>query len=243
MQPQPEAPVAVPEEGFFTKTWKKIKEFFNAVPGKNIGLGLIAGGALFMILRHFQVINFHQYVKYFTANLTELKAGNHWGMLLSPFAHQKWDTFLFSSAAAFLTSRAVARNISTGNQLVTFFGGHMIGSRLALNMYWSRNQIYISGFATGIAALEGYNISCERHSKADRKKKIFYSLVRLTLNTMCFLVDTEDGSPDEHTMKFKNVACASQFGAFLFGLAYGELYGQSVQEDAQPAANDAPRAA
>src|SRR3990167_5018752 len=99
--------------------------------------------------------------------------------------------------------RAVSRNISTGNQLITFFGGHMIGSRLALNLYWSRNQIYLSGFATGIAALEGYNISCERHSKEDRKKKIFYSLVRLTLNTMCFLVDTEDGPKDENAMKFK----------------------------------------
>ena len=102
---EPQVPAVPEEEGFFSKAWKKIKSFFNDVPGKNVGLALIGGGALFMLLRHFQVINFHQYVKYFTANLTELKAGNHWGMLLSPFAHQKWDTFLFSSAALFLSSR------------------------------------------------------------------------------------------------------------------------------------------
>ena len=119
----------------------------------------------------------------------------------------------------------------------------MIGSRLALNLYWSRNQIYLSGFATGIAALEGYNISCERHSKEDRQKKIFYSLVRLTLNTMCFLVDTEDGPKDENAMKFKNFAFASQLGAFMFGLAYGELYGQSANEKQVPPPNAGPQAA
>jgi membrane associated rhomboid family serine protease len=111
--------------------------------------------------------------------------------------------------------------------MATFWGGHIMGSRLALSMYFNNSTVYLSGFSAGLAALEGYNISYQRHGK-EARRKIFYSLIRLTLNTLCFLVDQ---GGDEADMKFKNFAFMAQFGGLLFGLAYGELYGRSRVDD------------
>lgn len=114
-------------------------------------------------------------------------------------------------------------NINTANQLATFFGGNMIGCRLALSLYLSGPKMYLAGFSAGAAALEGYNISYERTRK-DARRKIMLSFVRLSLNTLCFMID-KTGSDD--TVYFKNFSFLSQLGGLMFGIVYGELYSQA----------------
>ena len=118
--------------------------------------------------------------------------------------------------------------MSTGNQLMTYFAGNMIGTRLAMSLSFGAAGMYLSGFSTGLAALEGYNIAYERNRK-DAKRKIFYSFVRLSLNTLCFLIDQPSF---EGELKFKNYSFIAQIGGLLFGLAYGELYGLAQQTNA-----------
>lgn len=101
----------------------------------------------------------------------------------------------------------------------------MIGCRLALSLYLSGPKMYLAGFSAGAAALEGYNISYERTRK-DARRKIMLSLVRLSLNTLCFLIDKTGG---EEAFYFKNFSFLSQFGGLLFGIVYGELYSQSQE--------------
>ena len=101
----------------------------------------------------------------------------------------------------------------------------MIGCRLALSLYLSGPKMYIAGFSAGAAALEGYNISYERNRK-DARRKIMLSFVRLSLNTLCFLIDKTGA---EEAFYFKNFSFLSQIGGLLFGLVYGEMYGQSLE--------------
>lgn len=110
--------------------------------------------------------------------------------------------------------------MSTGSQLLTFFGGHMIGSRLALSLYLSGSKMYLAGFSAGTAALEGFNISYYSNRK-EARRMIWLSFIRLSLNTLCFLVD-QTGTDDD--LYFKNFAFLSQIGGLLFGLVYGGLY-------------------
>lgn len=123
----------------------------------------------------------------------------------------------------------MSTNVSTANQLATFFGGNMIGARLGLSLYPSRDKMYLAGFSTGLAALEGYNMSYYRTRK-DARRKIFYSIIRLTLNTLCFMIDQDT---ENKQLMFKNFAWVSQLGGLLFGLAYGELYGKIESNDEQ----------
>lgn len=112
--------------------------------------------------------------------------------------------------------------MSTANQLLTFFGGNMIGCRLALSLYLNGPKMYLAGFSAGTAALEGFNIAYCSNRK-DARRKMWLSFIRLSLNTLCFLID-RTGADDE--LYFKNFSFLSQIGGLLFGLVYGELYGQ-----------------
>lgn len=117
--------------------------------------------------------------------------------------------------------------MSTTNQLLTFFGGNMIGCRLALSLYLSGPKMYLAGFSAGTAALEGFNISYCANRK-DARRKIWLSFIRLSLNTLCFLID-RTGSDEE--LYFKNFSFLAQVGGLLFGLVYGELYAQMPKRD------------
>ena len=91
------------EKSFWEAWWEKIKTFFTKIPGRNIAIGLAGCGLLYQILRTNGYIDMQAFTKYFTMNLAELKSGNLWGLVLSPFAHMRWDSFIFSSASLFLT--------------------------------------------------------------------------------------------------------------------------------------------
>lgn len=99
----------------------------------------------------------------------------------------------------------------------------MIGCRLALSLYLSGPRMYLAGFAAGTASLEGFHLSYSNNRK-DARRKMWLSFVRLTLNTLCFLID-RTGTDNE--LYFKNFAFLAQLGGFTFGVVYGELYGQS----------------
>jgi len=106
---------------------------------------------------------------------------------------------------------------------------------LALTLYPSRDRLYLSGFSAGLAALEGYNISYAFHR--DRKaarRKIFYSIIRLTINTLCFVMD--EGASDSKELVIKNFSLISQLGGLFVGLAYGDLYGRIGEPVEQAAA-------
>jgi hypothetical protein len=85
------------------RIWNKVIDWFCEIPGHNIAFGLVVGGVVFQVLRETGWINFHEMVEYFTFNLAELHKGNLWGMILSPFAHNRWDSLIFSAAGLLLT--------------------------------------------------------------------------------------------------------------------------------------------
>ena len=106
---------------------------------------------------------------------------------------------------------------------------------MALTLYPSRDRLYLSGFSAGLAALEGYNISYAFHR--DRKaarRKIFMSIVRLAINTLCFVMD--EGEAGNKELMIKNFSLLSQLGGLFVGLAYGDLYGRMGEPVEQAAA-------
>ena len=103
----------------------------------------------------------------------------------------------------------------------------MLGNRLALSLYPSSSVLYLSGFSAGAAALEGYNLAYYRNRK-DARRRLYMSFIRLSLNTLCFLIDHYG---PEAELKFKNYSFLSQIGGLLFGLTYGELYGRLKSEE------------
>lgn len=205
------------------EAFKKVKTWLTRVPGAPIGWGLVAGAVLFSLLKHQGVISFKDFATYFTMNVEQIRKANMWPMILSPFAHLRWDILAFSSVTAILTTNAVSKHLSVGNQLLTFFSGHALGCRLALTLYPNGNNISISGLAPGLAALEGYSIAHYRR-RGNNRRMMLYSAIRVVLGTLCFIGDLE-GSTSSGDMVFKNFAFLAQVGGLLAGLAYGELYG------------------
>jgi len=84
---------------------KAVRDWFMEIPGHNIALALIAGGCLFQLARHMKWISFHEALQYFSANGRGLKSGNFSSIMLAPFNHMRWDSFVFSSFGLFLTGK------------------------------------------------------------------------------------------------------------------------------------------
>lgn len=95
----------VGQESKLTQLWEKVKNWLTEVPGHNIGWLLIAGGVVFQLAREQGYITLYEMLKHWTVNLNELHKGNLWGLVLSPFAHYRWDTLLFSSITMGLTAQ------------------------------------------------------------------------------------------------------------------------------------------
>lgn len=87
------------------KLWEKVKKWLTEIPGHNIGWALIAGGLIFQLARDQGHITLYEMLKNWTVNLGELQKGNLKGLFLSPFAHYRWDTLLFSSITLALTAK------------------------------------------------------------------------------------------------------------------------------------------